>query len=121
MRQTKRHISPLADCYQNQQSFLKKHTQEIPLALTYDDVLLVPQITATMEAYRAGLEFSKPVITDGGTKNVGDIVKALAAGANAVVAGSQFAGTDEAPGSVVEVSGKRYKRYNASTSVGRLS
>jgi IMP dehydrogenase len=76
----------------------------------------VPQISATMDAYKAGLEFNRPVITDGGTKTVGDIVKALAAGANAVVAGSQFAGSDEAPGEVIELGGKKYKRYNASTS-----
>ncbi len=76
----------------------------------------VPQITATMEAYRAGLEFGRPIITDGGTKTTGDIVKALAAGANAVTVGSQLAGTDEATGELVEKDGKRYKRYNGSTS-----
>lgn len=76
----------------------------------------VPQISATMDVYKAGLEFNRPVITDGGTKTVGDIVKALAAGANAVVAGSQFAGADEAPGELLEINGKKFKRYNASTS-----
>jgi len=76
----------------------------------------VPQITATMDAYRAGLEFNRPIITDGGTKTTGDIVKALASGANAVVVGSQLAGADEAPGEIIDIDGKKYKRYNASTS-----
>lgn len=76
----------------------------------------VPQITAISDAYRAGKEFGKPIIADGGTKNTGDIVKALAAGANAVAIGSQLAGTDEAPGSLIEIAGKKYKEYNGSTS-----
>jgi len=76
----------------------------------------VPQITATSEAYRAAKEFGKVVITDGGTKTTGDIVKALAAGAGAVVTGSQLAGTEEAPGDIIEINGKKYKEYNGSTS-----
>ncbi|MDA1337969.1 MAG: IMP dehydrogenase [bacterium] len=76
----------------------------------------VPQITATIEAYRAAKEYGRIVITDGGTKLSGDMVKALAAGANAVVTGSQLAGTDEAPGEIKEVNEKKYKAYNASTS-----
>lgn len=77
----------------------------------------VPQITAVMEAARAAKRFkNKFVIADGGTKNPGDIVKALAAGAHAVFVGSQLAGTDEAPGRIVKKNGKSYKRYDASTS-----
>lgn len=76
----------------------------------------VPQITAVMEASRAAREFGKMVWADGGTKNSGDIVKGLAAGANAVIVGSQLAGTDEAPGKMRIVNGKKYKEYNASTS-----
>jgi len=76
----------------------------------------VPQITAIMEAYRAGQEFGKPIIADGGMKNSGDIVKALAAGANAVATGNLLAGADECPGSVIECEGKKYKEYNGSTS-----
>lgn len=76
----------------------------------------VPQITATMNAFKAGKEFGRPVLTDGGTKTTGDIVKALGAGANAVVVGSQLAGTEESPGEIVEVAGKLYKEYNGSTS-----
>lgn len=77
----------------------------------------VPQITAVMEAARAAKLFkNKYVIADGGTKNSGDIVKALAAGAHAVFVGSQLAGTDEAPGKTIKKDGKLYKRYDASTS-----
>lgn len=76
----------------------------------------VPQITATMEAYRAAKEFKKPILTDGGTKTTGDIMKALAAGASAVVTGSQLAGTDEAPGKLHIIDGQQFKSYNGSTS-----
>jgi len=76
----------------------------------------VPQITAVMDAFKAGKEFNRPIIADGGTKNTGDIVKALASGGNAVVVGSQLAGTDESPGEVVDINGKKFKSYNASTS-----
>ena len=76
----------------------------------------VPQITATIEACKAAKEYDRIVITDGGTKYSGDIVKALDAGASAVVTGSQLAGTDEAPGEIKEINGKKYKAYNASTS-----
>ncbi|MBU1200017.1 guanosine monophosphate reductase [Patescibacteria group bacterium] len=76
----------------------------------------VPQITAVMEASRAAREMKKMVWADGGTKNSGDIVKGLAAGASAVIVGSQLAGTDEASGKMRIVSGKQYKEYNASTS-----
>lgn len=76
----------------------------------------VPQITAIMEASRAGKEFGRPVIADGGTKTVGCLVKALGAGANAVVTGNQLAGTVESPGDVIERDGKLYKSYNGSTS-----
>ncbi len=76
----------------------------------------VPQITATLECAKAAKKYDKTVITDGGTKYPGDVVKALAAGAHAVAIGSQFAGTDEAPGKVVVKNGNKYKAYNGSTS-----
>lgn len=76
----------------------------------------VPQITAVMEATRAAREYKKTILCDGGTKNSGDIVKGLAAGASAAIIGSQFAGTTETPGKSVIVKGKRFKQYNASTS-----
>jgi len=77
----------------------------------------VPQITAVMEASRAARKYKKTILCDGGTKNSGDIVKGLAAGASAVIIGSQFAGTDEAPGSIIIRDGIKYKTYNASTSL----
>jgi IMP dehydrogenase len=76
----------------------------------------VPNITATLEAYEAAKKFSGIVVTDGGTKNSGDIVKGLAAGANVHVVGSQIAGSEECPGPIVEINGKKYKGYNGNTS-----
>ena len=76
----------------------------------------VPQITAILEATRAARLYKKTVLCDGGTKNSGDIVKGIAAGASAVIVGSQFAGHDEAPGRLIKKGGKLLKEYNASTS-----
>ena len=77
----------------------------------------VPQITAILESVIAARKFRKTLIADGGTKNSGDIVKGLAAGASAIMAGSLFAGTNESPGKKVTINGKVYKTYNASTSL----
>lgn len=77
----------------------------------------VPQITAVMNAVKAAKEHRGTILCDGGTKNSGDIVKGLAAGASAAVIGSQFAGTDEAPGKIIKRNGKKFKVYNASTSL----
>jgi len=76
----------------------------------------VPQLTAVMEAARAAREVKKQVWADGGTKNSGDIVKCLAAGASAVVMGSLLAGCSESPGRMVIRDGVKYKEYRASTS-----
>ncbi|HUC95057.1 MAG TPA: guanosine monophosphate reductase [Candidatus Saccharimonadales bacterium] len=76
----------------------------------------VPQITAVLNASKAAKRWKRTVLCDGGTNNSGDIVKGLAAGASAVIIGSQFAGTDEAPGKKIEKDGKYFKVYNASTS-----
>jgi IMP dehydrogenase len=78
----------------------------------------VPQITAIMDVARARAERfpDRYVIADGGAANSGDIVKALAAGADAYMGGSLFAGADEAPGEIIEVSGALFKHYNGSTS-----
>lgn len=78
----------------------------------------VPQITAIMEVARARREHypDRYVLADGGAVSSGDVVKALAAGADAYIGGSLFAGTDEAPGEIVEVDGRVYKHYNGSTS-----
>lgn len=77
----------------------------------------VPQLTAVIEASKAARSHKKYIIADGGIKNSGDVVKSLAAGASAIMAGSIFAGTDEAPGKIVKKNGKKYKIYNASTSI----
>lgn len=77
----------------------------------------VPQITAVLDCSRAARNYKKTVLCDGGTKNSGDIVKGLAAGASAVIMGSQFAGHDEAPGELVIQDEVKYKMYNASTSL----
>lgn len=77
----------------------------------------VPQITAVTKSTRAAREHKKTILCDGGTKNSGDIVKGLAAGASAVVIGSQFAGTSETPGKIINIKSKKYKIYNASTSL----
>ncbi len=81
----------------------------------------VPQFTALSEAVRASKDFKdtkfcKKVIADGGIKNAGDIVKALAIGASCVMAGNILAGTDEAPGEIYESGGIKYKKYFGSTS-----
>lgn len=77
----------------------------------------VPQITALMEAARAKKNFRRKfLMADAGMKNSGDVVKALAAGADCVSTGSLLAGTDEAPGKVIEREGIYFKEYNGSTS-----
>lgn len=77
----------------------------------------VPQLSALVEAVKASREFGRTVIADGGIKTSGDIVKALAAGASAVMLGSLLAGTDEAPGELAEFEGKRFKAYRGMGSV----
>ena len=80
----------------------------------------MPQVTAVMEAVR-GLEGSGvPVIADGGVKYTGDVAKAIAAGAHAVMLGSMLAGTREAPGEEVIREGRRYKVYRGMGSLGAM-
>lgn len=81
----------------------------------------VPQITAIYDAASVAREYGKPIIADGGIKYSGDVVKALAAGGNAVMLGSMFSGTTEAPGEVFEENGKRYKSYRGMGSVGAMA
>jgi inosine-5'-monophosphate dehydrogenase len=77
----------------------------------------VPQITAIYECARVA---SVPVIADGGMTSSGDIAKAIAAGAEAVMAGSLLAGTDESPGDIVMQQGERYKEYRGMGSLGAM-
>src|SRR6202008_1921808 len=81
----------------------------------------VPQITAIAEAYRATKDASVPVIADGGIKYSGDITKALAAGASAVMIGSLFAGTDESPGELILYQGRTFKSYRGMGSLGAMA
>ncbi len=80
----------------------------------------MPQITAIMESAVAARELGKPIIADGGIKYSGDIVKALAAGAHAVMLGSLLAGLEEAPGEVVLYEGRRFKEYRGMGSLGAM-
>jgi IMP dehydrogenase len=81
----------------------------------------VPQITAIAEAYRATKDAGIPVIADGGIKYSGDITKALAAGASAVMIGSMFAGTDESPGEMILYQGRTFKSYRGMGSLGAMA
>lgn len=81
----------------------------------------VPQLTAVMDAARAGREAGVPIIADGGVKYSGDMAKALAAGADCVMVGSLLAGTDEAPGEVFLYQGRSYKSYRGMGSITAMS
>lgn len=80
----------------------------------------MPQVTAILECAQAAAEFGRPVIADGGIKYSGDIVKALAAGAHAVMLGSLLAGLDESPGDIVMYEGRRFKEYRGMGSIGAM-
>ncbi|MFB6131042.1 MAG: IMP dehydrogenase [Salinigranum sp.] len=80
----------------------------------------MPQITAIAEVADVAARNDVPVIADGGIRYSGDAIKAVAAGADAVMLGSYFAGTEEAPGRVITVNGKRYKQYRGMGSVGAM-
>ncbi len=80
----------------------------------------VPQITAIINCAEAAKEYGIPVIADGGIKYSGDITKAIAAGANVIMAGSLFAGTEESPGEEVLFEGRRYKEYRGMGSLGAM-
>ncbi|HCF06149.1 MAG: dehydrogenase [Desulfomicrobiaceae bacterium] len=80
----------------------------------------VPQITAIMECSRACREFGRHCIADGGIKFSGDVVKALVAGADTVMMGSMFAGTDESPGETILYQGRTYKIYRGMGSIDAM-
>lgn len=80
----------------------------------------VPQITAIYDAAAVAREYGKTIIADGGIKYSGDIVKALAAGGDAVMLGSMFAGTDEAPGETEIYQGRKFKTYRGMGSIAAM-
>jgi IMP dehydrogenase len=71
----------------------------------------IPQMSAIRDAAKAANKYSIPIISDGGIKYSGDVVKALAAGAHTVMIGSLFAGTEESPGETILFQGRSYKMY----------
>jgi IMP dehydrogenase len=77
----------------------------------------VPQLTAIYDVANALKERNIPVIADGGIRFTGDIVKAIAAGASSIMAGSQFAGVDESPGETIIYDGRKYKTYRGMGSI----
>jgi IMP dehydrogenase len=80
----------------------------------------IPQITAIYESAQAARHHGIPLIADGGLTSSGDIAKAIAAGADSVMAGSLLAGTDESPGDVVLQQGERFKEYRGMGSLGAM-
>jgi IMP dehydrogenase len=81
----------------------------------------VPQLTAVLDCVEVCRKAGIPVISDGGIKYSGDLAKAIAAGANVVMLGSLFAGTDEAPGEVILYQGRSYKSYRGMGSLGAMA
>ena len=80
----------------------------------------VPQLTSVMDCVEIGNKYNKKIISDGGMRYSGDIAKSLAAGADAVMLGSIFAGTKESPGEVVLWEGRSYKSYRGMGSVAAM-
>lgn len=81
----------------------------------------VPQVSAIANVCDVAGPADVPVIADGGVKFSGDVAKAIAAGASSVMMGSMFAGTDEAPGKIIVVKGRRYKQYRGMGSLGVMT
>ena len=81
----------------------------------------VPQISAIDECSAAGAKYGVPIIADGGIKFSGDVAKALAVGAGAVMMGSALAGTEESPGEVILSQGRKFKSYRGMGSLGAMS
>jgi len=77
----------------------------------------IPQLTAIASCALVASKFNRTIVADGGIRNSGDVVKALAAGANTVMCGSLFAGTDESPGEILtDATGRKFKVYRGMAS-----
>jgi len=81
----------------------------------------MPQLTAIVNCAEEAIKTNTPIIADGGIKYSGDIAKALAAGADSVMIGSIFAGTDESPGETILYEGRKFKAYRGMGSLGAMS
>jgi IMP dehydrogenase len=81
----------------------------------------VPQLTAVLDAVERARRANVPIVSDGGIKYSGDLAKAIAAGADCVMIGGLFAGTDESPGEVVLYQGRSYKSYRGMGSLGAMA
>ena len=81
----------------------------------------VPQVTAIIDCVEAARKYDVPIIADGGIKYSGDIVKAIAAGADVAMMGNLLAGTEESPGEEIMLQGRRYKIYRGMGSMGAMS
>lgn len=81
----------------------------------------VPQITAVVDCVAVASKYDVPIIADGGIKYSGDIAKAIAAGADSVMLGNLFAGTDESPGETLILQGRSYKVYRGMGSLGAMA
>src|SRR5207249_3724615 len=80
----------------------------------------VPQVTAIYDCAQVGRRHGVPVVADGGITSSGDVAKAIAAGADTIMTGSMFAGTDEVPGDIVVFQGERFKEYRGMGSLGAM-
>lgn len=80
----------------------------------------VPQLSAVLSVYKACKSLNIPVIADGGIKHSGDVVKALVFGADVVMGGSMFAGTDESPGDIITMNDQKFKKYRGMGSLGAM-
>ena len=81
----------------------------------------VPQLSSILNSYEIAQKRNIPIISDGGMRYSGDIAKSLAAGSNAVMLGSIFAGSDESPGEIILWEGRSYKTYRGMGSLGAMS
>ena len=81
----------------------------------------VPQLSAILDVKKSIRKYKTKIISDGGIKFSGDLAKGLAAGADCIMIGSLFSGTNESPGKIIKIKGKLYKNFRGMGSVGAMS